>query len=307
MEGAKGINNQSILSKKSAVSEMLSKMDVNDIINALHFEDADSEYHALRDPNGKQHIESLAIIFTGSYNNGKPCFQANFTPYDLVDSNVHYTAVLKSNWRKMFPNIVMMQRNVSIQKSTLQRFLLTRNKKTPPGMSTSSSSHVTPISNKNDDCSRTSAEDYNSYIQFNEDSISTARNLNATNTQNNAAMSEYVLDTSDISACGFAMLHCADEASVGVDFNLDETIKDNRTFKGKVGTQAWRVFKEINIAGKLKVDEGDYVIVLGVKNLKIIVEDPITLSESKSKIRTFFVDPLYFYAADLLHLSPEST
>ena len=307
VEGAKGICIQSSLSKRKAVSDMLLKMDVNEIIEALHFDDPESEYDGLRDPHGKQHIEGLAIIFTGSYNDNKPCFPANYTPYDLLDTNVEYTAVLKINWQKMFPDIVMMQRTACIQKSTLQKFLLTRNKKKPAGMSISSSSYVTPISHKNDDRSRTSAEDYNAYIKFTENSVLTAQNMNATNTQNDAAMSEYALDTSDLNSCGYAMLHHADNTSVGVDFNLDETVKNNRTFRAKAGTHRWRVFREIDIVGKLKVDEGDYVVVLGIKNLKIIVEDPIHLSELKSKIRTFLVDPAYFYTADLLHLSPEST
>jgi hypothetical protein len=174
-------------------------------------------------------------------------------------------------------------------------------------MSTSSSSYVTPIPLKSNDCSRTSADEYNSYIAFNDKSISTANNFNNTNTQNDAAMNEYELDTSDMNACGYAMLHHAGRTAVGVDFNLDETIRVNRTFRAKAGTHKWRVFREIDILGKLKVDEGDYVVVLGVKNLKIIVEDPIHLCELKTKIRTFLVDPAYFYTADLLHLSPEST
>lgn len=286
---------------------MLSKMNVQDIIDTLQLDDVDSEYHALRDPNGKQHIENLAIIFTGAYNNGIPCFPANYTPYEVLDINIQYTAVLKSDWRNHFPNVVMMQRNVSVQKSTLQRFLLTRNKKKNAGMTTSSSSHVTPTSYKKNDCSSTSAEEYDSYIKFNEDSVSAARIINTTVAHNDAAMSEYVLDMSDVNTCGYATLYHSDKSSLGVDFNLDETIIDNRTFKGKAGTHLWRVFREIDIAGKLKVEEGDFVVVLGVKNQKIIVEDPIKHSELKCKIRTFLVDPTYFYTADLIHLSPEST
>lgn len=39
----------------------------------------------LRDTEGKQHVEGLAIIFAGSYNNGNSFFPGKCTPNETVD------------------------------------------------------------------------------------------------------------------------------------------------------------------------------------------------------------------------------
>ena len=172
---AKRISNQTILSKKRAAYSIISRMDAREIVMALRFDDPDSEYHALRDATGKQHIEGLAIIFSGAYNKGIPCFPPNLTPYDMLDTNVEYTAILKENWRQMFPTIVMMQRNNCIQKSTLDIFLLLRSKKKYADVSvSSSSSYVTPNAIKDSSCSSTSIKEFDSYIKSNEEVMHSA-------------------------------------------------------------------------------------------------------------------------------------
>jgi hypothetical protein len=294
---------------------MLSNVNVHEILEALHLDDPESEYHALRDANGKQHIEGLAIIFSGSYSNGIPCFPPNLTPYEIVDTRMVYTAVLKNNWRNAFPTIVMMQRNDKIPNSSLDRFLLLNSKK-------NKNMHASHFTTPNSDRSYTSSsannssssasssssiEDYDSYIKTNEEIITHARHLSASSSQRSAVMNEYVIDMSNANECGYALITEIDNSSHGITFNLHATMKDDRSFNGKVGSHQWKVFKEMNIIGKLHVVEGNYVVVLGIRNEKIHVEDPSHPPESISKIRTFLVDPVYFLFADLTHLSPEST
>ena len=309
VEEAKGINNRSINGVKNAVALMLSIMNVKEITEALHLEDPESDYHALRDANGKQHIEGLAIIFSGSYNHGIPCFPPHMTPYEIVDTRMVYSAVLKNKWRDAFPTVVMMQRNDKIPKSSLDRFLLSNSKKINNNMH--ASHFTTPNSDRSNSSSCASGslsiEDYNSYIQTNEEIITHARQLNASSSQLSAIMNEYIIDMSTANECGYALITEIDNSSHGITFNLHATMKDSRSFNGKVGSHQWKVFKEMNIIGKLHVSEGNYVVVLGIRNKKIHVEDPSHPTESFSKIRTFLVDPEYFFFADSIHLSPEST
>lgn len=309
VEEAKGINNRSILGVKNAVAVMLSSMNVKEITEALHLEDPESDYHALRDANGKQHIEGLAIIFSGSYSHGIPCFPPHMTPYEIVDTRMVYSAVLKKNWRDAFPTVVMMQRNDKIPKSSMDRFLLSNSKKKNNNMH--ASHFTTPKSDRYNSsssaCNSSSIEDYDLYIETNDEIITHARHLSASKLQISAVMNEYVIDMSTANECGYALLTEIDNSSHGITFNLHATMKGDRSFNGNVGSHRWKVFKEMNIVGKLHVSEGNYVVVLGIRNKKIHVEDPSHPTESISKIRTFLVDPEYFFFTDLSHLSPEST
>ena len=313
VEEAKGITNRSILGVKNAVAVMLSSMNVKEIVEALHLEDPESEYHSLRDANGKQHIEALAIIFSGSYSNGIPCFPPHFTPYEIVDTRMVYSAILKNNWRDAFPTVVMMQRNDRIPKSSLERFLLLNSKKKKNNIH--ASHYTTPNPDRSNSASSSSSsascsssiEDYDSYIKTNDEIITHARHLSACKVQLSAIMNEYVIDMSTANECGYALLTEIDNSSHGITFNLHATMKGDRSFNGNVGSHQWKVFKEMNIIGKLHVSEGNYNVVLGIRNKKIHVEDPSHPTESLSKIRTFLVDPEYFFFTDLIHLSPEST
>ena len=121
-----------------------------------------------------------------------------------------------------------------------------------------------------------SIEDYDSYIKTNEEAITHARHLSASKSQLSAIMNEYVIDMSTANECGYALITEIDNSSHSITFNLHATMKDNRSFNGKVGSHQWKVFKEMNIRGKLHVSEGNYVVVLGIRNNKIHVVTHIT-------------------------------
>ena len=297
IEEAKGIFNQTTLGMKNTVAIMLSAMNVKEIIEALQLDDPESNYHALRNASGKQHIEALAIIFTGSYNNGVPSFPPNFTPYDIVDTRMEYTAILKINWRDVFPSIVTIQRIDRIPKSTYEKFLLSNSIKSKKSV------HVSHFTSPDSDrshrsCSASyssSIEDYDSYTKTNEKTITDARHLSSSTSHLSAIVNEYVTDIFDANGCGYAMITEIDNTSHYISFNLHAIMKDDRTINGKAGTHQWKVFKEMDILGKLHVHEGNYVVVLGVRNKKIHVEDPSHPLDSISKIRTFLDDPAYFF------------
>lgn len=302
---ASNISNQITLSKKAAVFKLLSEVQGKDIEQLLKLDDPESQYRSLRDSDGKQHVEGLAIIFTGAYNNGIPCFSENYIPYDIVDKQFEYIATLKDNWRQKFPNVVMMQQSSKIDKSVLDRFLLRHSKKSTISvqLSSSSSSYSTPVSFKeNYNISDTSVDDFDAYVDSTQKTLNTARILSPYDLHNETVMNEYELDMEITSECGNALICQSDSTSIEVEFNLDD-----RTFKGKRGTHKWKIFEEINIVGKIHAVEGDYLIVIGVRNNLVIVEDPCYDKDTSAKIRTFLLHSRYFKVVDLIHLSPEST
>ena len=106
-------------------------------------------------------------------------------------------------------------------------------------------------------------------------------------------ISGYVLDTTDVDACGNAMIYCKDKLALEMEFNLDATVSIDRTFKGKAGTHQWRVYKEIDIVGKLYVEEGDYVVVLGTKNTKYTSKIQSITNIRRGRLESFWFTLCY--------------
>lgn len=120
-------------------------------------------------------------------------------------------------------------------------------------------------------------------------------------------MNEYQLDMTITNMCGNAIIRQSDNSTIESEFNLHDTMMNNRSFKGERGTHKWRVYKDFDMINKLSAVEGDYLIVIGVRNNLVIVDDPSHDKNTSVKIRTFLLDPLYFEVIDLIHLSSEST
>ena len=90
----------------------------------LKFDDAESKYKGIKGVNSKQHTENFSIIFSRSYNGGENCIGEACTPYVIAEDNGDFVASAKENWERHFPTVVMLQRNMKVTQSTLEKFLL---------------------------------------------------------------------------------------------------------------------------------------------------------------------------------------
>lgn len=312
---AGAMNARDIQMKKSAISTLMSSIPPKEIQKIMKFESNESEYNGLKD--GKNYIDCLAIIFSGAYNKGTPCFNEECTPYLILKDNLEYTAVLKENWTVFFPSIVMMQRNTNVLKSTLERFLISKYKSSSKlsnisssssSTSSSSSSYVTPIQKTEEqNFNEENLNKFTSYITSTDNTLKEANYLSIAQQQNTASMNEYNLDCQFSNAIGNAIVKRSDSTVIEFEFNVVDTSKLSRRFVGVSGTHEWKIFKSFEKLGAFSVVEGDYVVVLGIRGDTIHIQDP-TYSGSSSnseKIRTFLIPTDNFFPSDM-HLTPES-
>lgn len=305
---AVGMNARDILLRKSAIVNLITTIPLNEIRKLLKFDERDSDYNGLKD--GKHYIDCLAIIFSGSYNKGIPCFNEESTPYIIVKENLEYTAVLKDNWSVCFPSVVMMQRNINVLKSTLDRFLISNFKNSSKASKTSSStsSYVTPIHKNEEQCfNEENSISFTSYINSTDDTLTLASYLSISQQQDTASMNEYSLDCQLTNSIGNAIVKKKDSTVIEFEFNVDETSKVNRKFVGVTGTHEWKIFSSLQKVGAFTITEGDYVVVLGIKRDKVHIQDPTHSVNSctTEMIKTFLLPTEHFFPSDM-HLTPES-
>lgn len=118
------LSSKTITKKKSAIYSFLSTLPSLMLEKLLEFHDVESKYKGSRYVNSKQMFENVAIIFSGSYNRGETCIDESQTPYVMTEVDGDYTVAAKDNWQKHFPTVVMLQRNIKITKSVLDKFLI---------------------------------------------------------------------------------------------------------------------------------------------------------------------------------------
>ena len=118
---------------------------------------------------------------------------------------------------------------------------------------------------------------------------------------------EYNLDCVWCNTIGHAIVKQSDSTIIEMEFNVEETVKVIRKFVGDAGTHQWKLYKSVAKVGAFDVKEGDYVVVLGIRRDKVIMEDPNhSIFSSKSEgIKTYLIPPEHFFPQDM-HLSPES-
>jgi hypothetical protein len=316
------INAKTALKKKMAIFQFFQNIPSLTIEKLLQLDDEESKYSKFREINGIKHHEQFAIIFSGAYNSGVSCIPEALTPYTLTVENNDYTATAKENWRKHFPNIVMMQRNSKIDKSIYERFLIgkARHSTSSASSSTSSSSSnslMTPKSTKgtashysspstNNDSHR--HDSFESFMSVNEPNKEKSKTEKNTEEMNNILINEYVMNDNS-NRSGITKIVMKDNSVMDLEFNMDGTIENPRIFKGNNGTHRWMAYKELIVPNKLKILVGDYVVVLGITSKrKIHIEDPTyyTTDDTSGDMRTFSVDSNIFAKVDIHRLSPES-
>ena len=309
--GANTVNTLDVQNRKNSIFKLLSTLKSSDIVKAMRFDDMESSYSGLKEPNGKHVHDSLAIMFSGAYDHGKAPFPEESIPYTLSRENLIYVATMKENWCAHFPTVVMMQRNTSILKSLLERFLRSNTKRVTTSSSSSSSAapaYITPNFKSEEeifnDCN---LAEFTSYTTTTDNTLALANQLSLSHHQNTASMNEYALDCKTCSHLGHAVIRQFDGTLIDIEFDIALTVRENRRFCGEIGTHEWVIYKPIEKPGEFSIHVKESVIVLGIHRNKVHIQDPnqIGIAGRIAKSQTFLI-PVENFICDDITLTPES-
>ena len=227
----------------------------------LKFDDAESKYKGIKGVNSKQHTENFSIIFSRSYNGGENCIGEACTPYVIAEDNGDFVASAKENWERHFPTVVMLQRNMKVTQSTLEKFLLQKKTRGIVNKATSS----TNISYSNGTFESFMSETENDVV-INEVGITTIAN---------DKLSEYTLVSYSSQRFGSAVVKGLDSTEKMLEFDMDLTTCQARDLKGVRGTHQWKAYQEMSIDGKIDIKVGDSIVVVGIADKgRIHIVDP---------------------------------
>lgn len=311
------LSSKTISKKKNAICSFLATLPTLTLAKLLEFDDEESKYKGFRDINTKQHFENLAIIFSGSYNGGESGINDSQTPYVLSVVDGEYTVTAKDNWQKCFPTVVMLQRNVKVAKSILERFLIgnTRHSKsssswtplnTPTPATSSSSSYSKSSATTNDSYAD---ESFESFMSATENTTGTGKMESLKDVIDDLVVSEYSILNDSSPRFGSAVLRNKDSTETQLEFDMDLTIRQPRQFKGVTGTHKWTAYQEFYILDKIDIKVGDNVVVIGIsKKGKIHIADPAyyTFDIKSNAMNTFTVNSDIFAFTCIIQNTPES-
>jgi hypothetical protein len=97
------------------MSTILTGVSYFELRDALKFEEEDSLYCSVKDlaRSGQQHIEALAVIFSGTQNEGVSYCEDEHNPFNVVSGGVKCangkTVTLKKSWQKVLPSMGTLQ------------------------------------------------------------------------------------------------------------------------------------------------------------------------------------------------------
>ena len=75
--GANTVNTLDVQNRKNSIFKSLSTLESSDIVKAMRFDDMESSYSGLNEPNGKHVYDSLAIMFLGHMTMEKRLYRRN--------------------------------------------------------------------------------------------------------------------------------------------------------------------------------------------------------------------------------------
>ena len=311
------LSSKSISKRKSAIYLFLATLPSLTLAKLLEFDDEESKYKGFRDINSKQHFENLAIIFSGSYSGGESGINEAQIPYIISEVNGEYTATAKDNWQKCFPTVVMLQRNVKVTKSILERFLIANTRHSKTSSSSTPMQTPTPTTSSSSSYLKSSAKNNDTYPEYTFESFMSATDNDTEmikvqspiNAIDNLAVNEYSILNDSSPRFGSAVLTKRDNTEMHLEFDMDSTIKQPRDFKGVKGTHKWTAYQELCIVDKIDIKVGDIVVVIGVSEKgKIYIVDPAycTFDNKNTVMNTFTVRSDIFTSTCVIQKSPES-
>lgn len=310
---------------KSMMSTLLANIKHTVLMTLLDLGSEDSLYSTVKDAarNGQQHIECLAVIFSGSQNGGKSFCNDRQNPF-LVRrescANERGTPVPRVSWKEnyeaFFPTLADLERNQEIPTHLFTRgFLKKTGKSATPKTSSSksaasfsdtlsSTTTTTPLHEKNlggNDL----FDNFSSTIRDLGDTppMKTSKRL----FENADVTDHYVLDQMQSGNRGYCSLLIPGTSPLAMEFNLDETCSEPVTFPCLPGTHRWMLYKDI-ATENIKVYAGFFVSIISIDiNKKItccteIVGPADILSEGSPQMYRVKMD--YFRTPEVLCTAP---
>ena len=130
------------------MSALLSAIKTSELVRLLDFDSPDSSYCSPRDQarGGRQHIESLAVIFSGSQNKGVSYCSEDHNPFRTESEgrksgkgSARPAVSLKDDWINHFPSMATLEAYTTIPSYLFVRGFLKKTKGLPSQTPTSSS------------------------------------------------------------------------------------------------------------------------------------------------------------------------
>ena len=276
---------------KTVMSALLADLSYIDLRDALKFEEADSQYCSVKDlaRSGQQHIEALAVIFSGSQNEGVSYCEDKYNPFNVASEGIKGSkgknVVLKKNWQMFFPTMVILQQS-NVPPHVLTRGFCKKSMKaiiaTPTSSSSSSSSssftsstHLRPSSAVTNDFSDPPPKGSQlGQCDLHEDYFSNANDALEIDLTPEKLSSRQLFQTGDVTETyvidrmvshnkGYCSLIVTGSTPLVMEFNLDETCSEAKVFDSLPGTHRWMLYKDV-IRGELSIPRGRYVSITSV-------------------------------------------
>lgn len=282
---------------KTAISVLLSALTNTKLLTLLDLDSADSSYCSLKDMHrhGQQHIECLAVIFSGSLNDGNYYFDDDRNPFHLQPEgrshagvNPSNTVAWKTDWARHFPTMSELESNASIPSYLFTRGFIKKTSRTPASASLSSSSSASASASSSSSIYNSSCDlimplplspflsndyeedgDSNYHEVFNAESP-TERQSSRSSFQSGDITEFYVLDRIKEENRGFCSILVAGSTPLEMEFNLDETCSTTRNFNCLPGTHRWLLCKDMT-KGDLTVPRGTHISITSIRaDMKVI-------------------------------------
>ena len=311
------------------MSTLLSKLTKVQMTTLLDLGSADSMHCSMRDParNGQQHVECLAVIFSGSQNGGKSYCDDTRNPFlvaqgENVDhrGNPVHRVSWKEHFEAHFPRLAELELNKAIPYYLFKRGFVKKSGMsetpvaTPISQSTSSSSSSSSFSAMS---SPIPEMGYHDFYEDNSASSCHFHDLDSTREKNSTKQlfasgevtEHYVLDHIRSDNRGYCSLRIAGSSDLLMEFNLDETCSEMVTFDSLPGTHRWMLFKDI-VSGNVTIPAGDFVSVIAIHDNEKVTccLEAITPSDvlQKNTPQLYKVKKDYFRIPELIYSSPIS-
>ena len=277
------------------MSALLGVLKTIDLLNLLDFDSPDCSYCSVKDiaRNGQQHIDALAIIFSGSQNGGVSYCSEDHNPFQTEPEDDRSGKVSsrppvswKEDWRQHFPTMAVLEANSKIPKYLFTRGFIKKTKgsssTTPTSSSNVSSSSASTAKSEiatdlNHSASLSplhelfSSEREYSYLQS-QSSSSKVLELDLTSEKNTSRQlfttgdptDNYVIDRTTADNKGYCSILMAGAAPFDMEFNLDETCSVPRVFDTLPGTHKWMLYRDI-LKGDLIISCGTFLSITSIR------------------------------------------
>lgn len=286
--------------KRNAIKVLVTQIDPSLFSILLKFNEENCPYSSLKvTPESGKFRETMAIIFSGSYNHGNQVFPDKHMPFIIQEHNGNFTANFKDDWQSFFPSALMMSRNNLIESASLTTIFSKRKDLPAP----SAQGLVTPIEVSHGPSNYAIQEDFDLSSDF----LATYY----------PPPSEPIVDILhgprgeyDVSYGvnrGEAKISTTCGSTEDIDFNVDMTTAIGRKFGGVHGTHKWKLGKNFMKNGSVLFNKGDYLSVTSISdNKRVVFSSPILSEMHTVPIKLYTISAKHFYVIKEIFGTPES-